>query len=66
MLSVKWRVQHESCGRGHFVQGMPKDPRERQWVDISASSEEECIIQVELTRNCVNSGKVIMAEHLQQ
>lgn len=58
MLSFKWRVKQESPGNGYAMCGMPpKSVQERQWIDIKASGEEECIVQVELSKS-VDTGKV--------
>ena len=58
MISVKWRLKHASCEHEHYMCGMPKNLRERKWIGISAASEDECIIQVELTRSCIENRKV--------
>lgn len=57
LISVMWRVKQKSCGYGDYVTGMPKNIKGRKWIDVTASSEEECMIQVELSRKS-NAGKV--------
>lgn len=57
---MKWRVKQESVACGNYVLGMPRSIRERKWLDITATAEEECTIQVELNRTCSFSGKVCM------
>lgn len=61
MLSVKWRVKQEA---GYSVCVMPTSVRERVWTDIEASSQEECIVQVELSRKLAGTRKVRMSEML--
>lgn len=58
MATVRWRVKQESTGCGDYVQGMPKNIKERKWIEVTASAEEECVIQVELRRVSSYRGKV--------
>ena len=45
-------------GGGDYMTGMPKSIQDRVWVDVTASSEEECTVQVELSRKSLYTGKV--------
>ena len=58
MVTVRWRVKHKSCDCTHYMCGMPSTIGERKWINISAASEEECIVQVELSRESL-AGKVL-------
>lgn len=51
-------MKQESGGCGEYMTGMPKSIQERVWIDVTASSEEECTVQVELWRKSLHSGKV--------
>lgn len=44
---------------GSSVCGMPRSVKDRKWIDVKASSnEEECIVQVELSRKSLDTGRV--------
>ena len=58
MTSLRWRVKRTSTKDGDYIRGVPMNIKQRNWVDITSSAEEECIIQVEITRKCLYAGKV--------
>lgn len=58
-------MKQEPPGNGYAMCGVPpKSVQERQWIDIKASGEEECIVQVELSRTSVDAGKVCYVKGL--
>ncbi len=57
MILLKWKVKQGSSTCGGYLKGMPKGIRDKTWIDITVSSEEECTVQVELSRKSL-TGKV--------
>ena len=57
MVSVKWKVKQVSSQFGEIMTGMSGNIKEKKWVDISISSEEDCTVQVELNRRTLYAGR---------
>lgn len=58
LLSMKWRVETKSHRTEYSAYVMPLSVKERKWTGINASSEEECIVQLELCRGSLSPTKV--------
>ena len=64
LTSVKWRIKQGSGKYGEYIQGgTSTNIKERRWIEVTTSVEEECVIQVELTRMCLAVGKVHISLH---
>ena len=60
MVTMKWKVKHASSVPGGLMcAGAGAGVRDREWTDVTASADDECIVQVELHRKCL-SAKVSM------